>query len=1020
MLKKILKKLSFLIGMPFTGILLMLMIISMALATFIESIHGTNAAWAVVYDSWWFEAVFVLILVNLIGNVITSKLYRRSKITVFVFHIAFVLIIVGAGITRFISSEGIMHIREGDTSSSIVSDVTYIDIDITDGTNTLSASEPVRLSVLTPKKFRWSGSLNGNKVKIRSLEYLNNAAAQYVATPGGKPFLQMVMVAGRQFTISLEDGDFEAYPGLSLSLNNPASQSDLKIFSDNNTLSAVSRYPLTISSMGSGDAVLYEAGENIPLEQGRLISVNGVKIAIQRYMPSARLQYVNSGNSGQGSGYDVARLEINLNGMKSELFVPGLATVIGEPNSVQMGPVSIECRYGSKENILPFALKLEDFRIDRYPGSNSPSSFESDVVLIDPEKGLSEAHNIYMNNVLKHRGYRFYQSSYDQDELGTILSVNKDLAGTFITYAGYFFLALGMLLSLIARGTRFAAIARSTSAKGAKVAGLLLIMVMFGTVLNAQYYPTPSKEDAAEFGKIWVQGKEGRFKPMNTLSSEVMRKVVKGSDYDGHNADQVMLGIIAYPDEWNTAPIFKVDNPEIHKLLGYKGEMVCFNDFISMEGYILSDLVNQAYNKRVQDRNDLDKEVMKLDDKINVYYMVQTGSLLKIFPDPAAADGSWHAVSDLIRSDGTSSDTLGQVFMLYTQALRSGDSRMAKEIIGFIGNYQENYSPHQLHEGRKKAEIFYNRINFFNRLIKFYALFGITLLVLQFLRIFKSRKWVETAFNILLVVLAVSVALHTAFLGLRWYISGHAPLTNGYESRIFASWITLLTGLIFARKTGFAPSLTTILATLMLLVAHMSYMNPDISNLVPVLKSPWLTIHVSVILSGDGFTGLSMLLGLINLILYAVLNNKNKERIANVIYQVTKVNQLSVIIGIYFLTVGTFLGGVWANESWGRYWGWDPKETWALISVLVYSFISHMHLFPGMKSKYAFNLATVIGYSSILMTYFGVNYFLGGIHSYAGGAAFVIPKWVYITIILLITLSILAYRKRKILQENPE
>ena len=602
--------------------------------------------------------------------------------------------------------------------------------------------------------------------------------------------------------------------------------------------------------------------------------------------------------------------------------------------------------------------------------------------------------------------------TFNASEKGTILSVNRDLLGTSVTYTGYFLLALGMVLSLIARGTRFTTIARSTSSKQVKTTAIIALLLLSGFWASAQSYPAPSKEISAEFGKIWVQGKEGRFKPMNTLSNEVMRKVVKESRFEGYTADQVMLGMVVFPDEWKQAPIFRVENPEIHQLIGFKGEHVSFNDFVSDGNYLLSNLVNEAYNKRVQDRSDLDKEVMKLDEKINVFYMVQSGALLKIFPDPDDENGKWHAVSELLPDDHMVTDTLGQVFLLYTNAIREGDNELAGEIVRFIKNYQEKYSNHRLHQGKKNAEIFYNKVNLFYRLFKFYGILGFTLLFLQFMRIFKPARWVESLFRIILAILTVGIVLHTVFLALRWYVSGHAPMSNGYESMIFVSWITLLAGLIFSRKTGFAIALTSILATLSLLVAHMSWMNPDISNLVPVLKSPWLTIHVTVIMSGYGFTGLSMLMGLINLILISILNASNAERISGVIRQVTKVNQLSVIIGVYFLTVGTFLGGVWANESWGRYWGWDPKETWALISVLVYSFITHMHHFPGMKGVYAFNLASLIGYFSILMTYFGVNYFLGGIHSYAGGMAFTLPVYVYITVLALIGISIFAYRKR--------
>jgi ABC-type transport system involved in cytochrome c biogenesis permease subunit len=214
-------------------------------------------------------------------------------------------------------------------------------------------------------------------------------------------------------------------------------------------------------------------------------------------------------------------------------------------------------------------------------------------------------------------------------------------------------------------------------------------------------------------------------------------------------------------------------------------------------------------------------------------------------------------------------------------------------------------------------------------------------------------------------------------------------------------------------------ALTAILAALSLMVAGMSNMNPEITNLVPVLKSPWLTIHVTVIMAGYGFLGLASIMGLLNVSLYATLSPSNKGRLKEVISQVTRVNHMTLIIGLYFMTAGVFLGGVWANESWGRYWGWDPKETWALITVLVYAFVSHMHRIPGLKGQFAFNLASFISYASVMMTYFGVNYFLGGIHSYASGSSFRIPFWAYLIVLALAGFSYFAYaRQRKLFPES--
>jgi cytochrome c-type biogenesis protein CcsB len=704
--------------------------------------------------------------------------------------------------------------------------------------------------------------------------------------------------------------------------------------------------------------------------------------------------------------------------MKSDLYLPGMGNMSGEPASVKMGDLEITCTYGSHRLPIPFILKLRKFEIERYPGSNSPSSFASEVTLIDTEQSIEEERRIYMNNVLKHRGYRFYQSSYDQDELGTVLSVNRDSVGTRITYIGYFFLMLGMFLALFARRTRFARLARSSNGTKVKAAVISALIILGGSSLFAQGYPAPSKEQAKEFGQLWVQGKEGRFKPMNTLSNEIIRKVTGSANMEGLNADQILMGMILYPSEWKAAPLFEVDNAEIHMLLGFKGAKVCFNDFLPDGNYLLYEFVNNAYNKKVPERTEFDKEVMKLDERVNILYMAQNGGMLRIFPNQNAENNTWMSLSELLEPGNTGSDTLVQVFLAYTDAIRTGDEVLASEINNFIGNYQLKNCDILPKENRKKAEIYYNKSRLFNRLAPFYALFGFILIIVQFLRIFKPGRFVSWMFRIGIIHLSVAFGLHTMALGLRWYIGGHAPLSNGYESMIFVSWISLLAGLIFVRKSGFAISLTAILSALSLLVAHLSWMNPDITNLVPVLKSPWLTIHVTVIMAGYGFLGLSALAGLINLVFYSIQNRKNSSKIKPVIDQITAVNHMSVIVGLYFLTAGVFLGGVWANESWGRYWGWDPKETWALISVLVYAFIAHMHNFPGLKGGYAFNLGSLLGYSAILMTYFGVNYFLGGMHSYAGGTKLEIPWYTTLIIGSIIALAAFAYRRQRQFQHD--
>ncbi|HCC70304.1 MAG TPA: c-type cytochrome biogenesis protein CcsB, partial [Bacteroidales bacterium] len=265
--------------------------------------------------------------------------------------------------------------------------------------------------------------------------------------------------------------------------------------------------------------------------------------------------------------------------------------------------------------------------------------------------------------------------------------------------------------------------------------------------------------------------------------------------------------------------------------------------------------------------------------------------------------------------------------------------------------------------------------------------------------------------KILTGLIFLGFLFHSLGLGIRWYISGHSPMSNGYESLLCISWVTVLAGLFFSRRSSLTLAATAVLASLTLMVAHLSFMDPEITNLVPVLQSYWLTLHVSIITASYGFLGLGAILGLVNMILYALNTVKNRKHILKTVDDLSVINYRTLTLGLYFLTIGTFLGAVWANESWGRYWGWDPKETWSLISVIVYAFVIHSKNIKALSSIFVFNLLSVYAFSSVLMTYFGVNYYLSGLHSYAGGDPVPIPAFVYISVAVLVFLSFYSYSR---------
>jgi cytochrome c-type biogenesis protein CcsB len=334
------------------------------------------------------------------------------------------------------------------------------------------------------------------------------------------------------------------------------------------------------------------------------------------------------------------------------------------------------------------------------------------------------------------------------------------------------------------------------------------------------------------------------------------------------------------------------------------------------------------------------------------------------------------------------------------------------QILQAVANFQVKYGGDLIpSQTKKNIEILYNKVNPFKTIFPYYLMFGFLLLTVLFINIFRQKQLPKflriTFFGIIFLLFLV----HTFGLALRWYISGHAPWSNGFESLVYVAWAVMFAGFVFGRKYPMVVGTAAFLTGIALFVAHLSWMSPEITPLVPVLKSYWLAIHVAIITASYGFLGLSSLLGVLALILIVLRNKNNQVKVSGFIEQLTTINEMSATVGLYFLTIGTFLGGVWANESWGRYWGWDPKETWALITVVIYSFIVHMRLIPPLRGVFNYNMASILGFASVLMTYFGVNYYLSGLHSYGKGSADGVNPAVPITFIILGGLMIWAYIK---------
>jgi len=1012
---------KFIFSASLMGILFGVFAVALAVATFIENDFGPETARSAVYNSRWFEILLLLMALNLTGRLIIYKSYRRGKITIFLFHLAFIVMVAGAAITRYAGYEGTIHIREGEVQDSCYSATKYLGYSIKDlnGRTIVEDSKEILISYRSTGRYKKRINAGGKEYFLKLDRVIPNAVEEITDDPSGIPMVSLVLTgpASSRSNMLLAKGERKTFGEFSIGFE-PANASDIVITFSSDTFFLRSEYDITVTSMKTRESDTIKKGNKVQIKEMQLLEVAGLKIVPKRLSTSGVVT---------PAGADPSQVETMQNAFifsvldGDDTFKVCLWERAGEEFStatLKTGESYLKLSYGSKPAVLPFSLQLNDFILERYPGSNSPSGYRSKVVVIDSEKGTGIPYEIFMNNILKYRGYRIYQSSYDNDEKGTILSVSHDPAGMALSYSGYGLLFLFIILSMINKNSMFRkTVSGNWRSSLRKTAALILFMILsfIPGALNAQLPGTAGKA-ADEFGKILVQDQKGRTKPLYTLSNDILRKVTRKNRFEGMSSMQVFLGIYLDFDRWKDIPLIRISNKEVKRSIGITGDYARFSDLVVLGhngNYKLAKAVDKAYSRSPGERDRTDKEVIKVDERVNIVYMVYSGAFLNIFPlnDDSHRWGGTEEAAGIARSMEDSL-FLKNIKPSLAEAVRKNDHVKAKQIAGLIGGYQKRFSGYELPSDKKiSAELFYYKIKIFERLFPFYALLGTILLIGLLIKVISGRTGRSLIVTLPGWLLLAGFICHTFGLVLRWYIAGHAPLSNGYESMIFISWATMLAGFIFRKRSLLTLSATAILASMTLLVAHLSFMDPEITNLVPVLKSYWLTMHVSVITGSYGFLGLGAVLGLIIMILISFSGRKNRERISITVDELTVINYKTLTIGLYLLTIGTFLGAVWANESWGRYWGWDPKETWSLITIVVYAFVTHSRMIKGMNDVFTFNCLSLFSFSSVLMTYFGVNYYLSGLHSYAGGDPVPVPVFVYVAVITLTALSYSAWLK---------
>ena len=910
------KLLNFLFSFKATLLLLAILAIGAGVATFIENDFGTSSARVLVYNNTWYEIVLVLTTINLCGIIYKFKMW--NNLPRFLFHFSFVVILLGAIITRYVGYEGIMQIPQGTTTNQMISLEPYLQVTVKEGEKVVAYKE-------------WQNEFTSLLPELNNFSY--------------------------------------------------------KVDFDNNNL----------------------------------------------IIDYKRFQFEKKEQAKMG----LLTVDVTLNGKKETIRLPGLSGQLGVPRDLVFDKYTVTLEYGSKFIDLPFAIRLNEFQLERYPGSMAPSSYASEVTVIKDDKTYD--YRIFMNRTLNEGNFLFFQSSYFPDESGTVLSVNND-PGKWPTYLGYFLLTLGLFLNFFDKKSRFRKLTKFVANKNLAMFVLTLALLSTQNLKANESNTLPAQEvdditirvdylnklkneskvTADKFGHLVVQSSGGRMKPLATLNREIVQKLSGKSSFMGMDANQIVLGMITRPDIWKDVKIIKINTPKLKKFLGVaeSEKYISFSEaFGEKNDYLLTKESEKALLTKPIERGTYEKDIIKVDEKLNIIYSVFNGSLLNIFPkvyDEQSADDNfkWYSPLEAMQEfSGQNQAAIGSVVRGLFNSTMDFDWNSANNYIDMIALYQDKVGTDIKPTASKvNAEIVFNKLDIFFNLTLAYVILGFVMVVLAFVVIFKPEFKPAKTTKIILAILSILFAIQTFGMGYRWYLSGHAPWSDIYETLIYISWSAIFAGVIFFRNSLLALGAATIIAGIFMFTAHLTDVDPQITSLVPVLKSYWLTIHVSILTASYGFFGLSAILGFLTLIMF--IFRKNRPHLDDVVRHVSAINEISLIIGLACITIGNFLGGVWANESWGRYWGWDPKETWAYVSIVVYALVLHLRFVKSLNTPYVLATASLLAFSSIMMTYLGVNFYLSGMHSYATGDPVPIPMWAYLTVATAFAAIILAYKNR--------
>jgi ABC-type transport system involved in cytochrome c biogenesis permease subunit len=624
---------------------------------------------------------------------------------------------------------------------------------------------------------------------------------------------------------------------------------------------------------------------------------------------------------------------------------------------------------------LPFAIKLNDFHIEYYAGTDAPKDFVSSVTVSgDGKNGVTEG-EISMNSIFSHRGYRFYQSGYDADEKGVTLAVAYDPYGIAVTYSGYALLLVSIVAFFFSRRSRFRELLKSPLMRAASVFILLLCGNTDMQSANPKALP---RETAARFGDLYVLYND-RICPLQTLAKDFTVKLYGSPTYKGLTSEQVLTGWIFYYSDWKEQPIVKIKSKTVGTALGIEGKYASLDDFYDKyNDYKLEETMRKIHaGEQTADR----KGFEEADEKRNLLAILSSGRPLKIYPHADMKSIGWYS-----QGEDLPDDMPGDEWFFVRKSLDYiNEMAVKKDFEGLSGllvklkEYQRKKAGVILpDDSRMKAEKIYNGFIYTRFIAMFCLLAGILSFFYFCNRMINGKKINGRIESALCLAIAFVFVYLAASIALRWYVGGHVPLSNGFETMQFMSFSVILLTFPFRGRFFMSLPFGFLLCGLTLLVAMMGESNPRITHLIPVLTSPLLSIHVAVIMIAYSLFAFMMLNGLTGVIMYLMKKDSDRQ-----IKQLYVISRVMLYPAVFCLAVGIFVGAVWANISWGRYWGWDPKEVWALITFLAYSLAFHGDSLPSFRRPMFFHVFSIAVFLCVLITYFGVNFILGGMHSYA-------------------------------------